>query len=124
MLRESTIQLVTVTGEPGVGKTRLLAEFRGWVDARPELVYWRQGRCLPYGDEITFWALGEIVKAHAGILESDAPRRPRRSCTPRSRRPPPGTANGGRVRRAVHRLEAARLASIPSKRKALHRTHR
>ena len=32
---------------------------------------WRQGRCLPYGDGMTFWALGEIVKAHAGILESD-----------------------------------------------------
>jgi len=36
-------------------------------------VTWRQGRCLPYGEGITFWALGEIVKAHAGILESDAP---------------------------------------------------
>ena len=34
---------------------------------------WRQGRCLPYGEGITFWALGEIVKAHAGILESDPP---------------------------------------------------
>jgi class 3 adenylate cyclase/tetratricopeptide (TPR) repeat protein len=73
MVGESEIQLVTITGEPGVGKTRLLAEFRAWVDDRPELVYWRQGRCLPYGDGITFWALGEIVKAHAGILESDPP---------------------------------------------------
>jgi class 3 adenylate cyclase/tetratricopeptide (TPR) repeat protein len=73
MIGESEIQLVTITGEPGVGKTRLLAEFRAWVDERPELVYWRQGRCLPYGDGITFWALGEIVKAHAGILESDTP---------------------------------------------------
>ena len=34
---------------------------------------WRQGRCLPYGEGITFWALGEILKAHAGILESDPP---------------------------------------------------
>ena len=73
MLAESEIQLVTITGEPGVGKTRLLAEFRTWVDDLPELVSWRQGRCLPYGDGITFWALGEIVKAHAGILESDGP---------------------------------------------------
>jgi class 3 adenylate cyclase/tetratricopeptide (TPR) repeat protein len=70
-LRESTVQLVTVIGEPGVGKTRLLAEFRGWLDDRPELVYWRQGRCLPYGEGIAFWGLGEIVKAHAGLLESD-----------------------------------------------------
>ena len=73
MVAESEIQLVTIAGEPGVGKTRLLAEFRDWVDDRPELIFWRQGRCLPYGDGITFWALGEIVKAHAGILESDAP---------------------------------------------------
>ena len=39
----------------------------------PDLVTWRQGRCLPYGEGITFWALGEILKAHTGILESDPP---------------------------------------------------
>ncbi len=38
---------------------------------QPDLITWRQGRCLPYGEGITFWALGELVKAHAGILESD-----------------------------------------------------
>jgi class 3 adenylate cyclase/tetratricopeptide (TPR) repeat protein len=70
--RERSAQLVTVTGEPGVGKTRLITELRRFVDDRPELVTWRQGRCLPYGDGITYWALGEIVKAHAGILESDS----------------------------------------------------
>ncbi len=70
--RERAVQLVTVTGEPGVGKSRLVGEFRAWLDDRSELVRWRQGRCLPYGEGITFWALGEIVKAHAGILESDA----------------------------------------------------
>ena len=72
-LRDASVQLVTVTGEPGVGKTRLLAEFRKWVDDRPELVFWRQGRSLSYGAGITYWALGEMVKAQAGILESDAP---------------------------------------------------
>ncbi len=41
------------------------------LDERPDLVTWRHGRCLPYGEGITFWALGEIVKAEAGILESD-----------------------------------------------------
>jgi class 3 adenylate cyclase len=70
--RERSAQLVTVTGEPGVGKTRLVTELRRFVGDRPELVTWRQGRCLPYGDGITYWALGEIVKAHAGILESDS----------------------------------------------------
>jgi len=72
-LRESSVQLVTITGEPGVGKTRLLGEFSSFVDEQDEIVYWRQGRSLPYGEGITFWALGEIVKAQAGILESDSP---------------------------------------------------
>jgi class 3 adenylate cyclase/tetratricopeptide (TPR) repeat protein len=66
-----SVQLVTVVGEPGLGKSRLVAELFAYIDARPDLVTWRQGRCLPYGEGITFWALGEIVKAHAGILESD-----------------------------------------------------
>ena len=72
-VRESSVQLVTITGEPGVGKTRLLSEFSSFIDDHDELVYWRQGRSLPYGEGITFWALGEIVKAQAGILESDSP---------------------------------------------------
>jgi class 3 adenylate cyclase len=72
-LRDSSVQLVTVTGEPGVGKSRLVAELRSFVDEQPEIVSWRQGRCLPYGEGITFWALGEIIKSQAGILESDRP---------------------------------------------------
>jgi len=72
-VREPSVQLVTIVGEPGVGKTRLVRELLTFVDDQPELVTWRQGRCLPYGDGITFWALGEIVKAEGGILESDSP---------------------------------------------------
>jgi class 3 adenylate cyclase/tetratricopeptide (TPR) repeat protein len=72
-VRDASVQLVTVVGEPGVGKSRLVAEMFSFIDSRPELIRWRQGRSLPYGDAITFWALGEIVKAEAGILETDAP---------------------------------------------------
>jgi class 3 adenylate cyclase/tetratricopeptide (TPR) repeat protein len=72
-VQESAVQLVVVAGVPGVGKSRLVAELLSFVDAWPELVRWRQGRCLPYGEGITFWALGEIVKAEAGILETDPP---------------------------------------------------
>lgn len=69
--RESSVQLVTVVGEPGIGKSRLVTELRTALDERPDLITWRHGRCLPYGEGITFWALGELVKAEAGILESD-----------------------------------------------------
>jgi class 3 adenylate cyclase/tetratricopeptide (TPR) repeat protein len=70
-LRDTQSRLVTIVGEPGIGKSRLLAEFRSHADELSAPVAWRQGRCLPYGDGIAFWALGEIVKAHAGIYESD-----------------------------------------------------
>jgi tetratricopeptide (TPR) repeat protein len=68
---EPSVQLVTVVGEPGVGKSRLVAELRAYVDGLEASSTWLQGRCLPYGDGITFWALGEVVKTHAGIYESD-----------------------------------------------------
>jgi tetratricopeptide (TPR) repeat protein len=67
----NSVRLLTVVGEPGIGKSRIVAELRDHVDTQPELITWRQGRCLPYGEGITFWALGEILEAHAGILESD-----------------------------------------------------
>jgi class 3 adenylate cyclase/tetratricopeptide (TPR) repeat protein len=64
-------QFAVLLGEPGIGKSRLVQELYADVDARPEMITWRQGHCLPYGENVTFWALDEIVKAHAGILESD-----------------------------------------------------
>ncbi|MGK5112283.1 ATP-binding protein [Geodermatophilus sp. CPCC 205506] len=73
VVQNRSAQLVTILGEPGVGKTRLVAELFDTVNAMPGRVTWRQGRCLPYGDGITFWALGEIVKAQAGILSTDDP---------------------------------------------------
>ena len=54
---------------------------RGWSrscshtsEELPELITWRRGRSLAYGEGVAFWALGEMVKAQAGILESDAAR--------------------------------------------------
>jgi class 3 adenylate cyclase/tetratricopeptide (TPR) repeat protein len=68
---ERSPQLVTIVGVPGIGKSRLVFELFNHVGADPELITWRQGRSLPYGDGVTFWALSEIVKAQAGILETD-----------------------------------------------------
>jgi class 3 adenylate cyclase/tetratricopeptide (TPR) repeat protein len=70
---EPSVQLVTVTGEPGVGKSRLIQTFAEFLDEEPEIIRWRQGRCLPYGDGVSFWPLSEIVKAETGILETDPP---------------------------------------------------
>jgi class 3 adenylate cyclase/tetratricopeptide (TPR) repeat protein len=70
--RENSPQLVTLVGVPGIGKSRLVAELFQRIDRDPsQLVIWRQGRSLPYGDGVTFWALAEMVKAQAGILETD-----------------------------------------------------
>jgi class 3 adenylate cyclase/tetratricopeptide (TPR) repeat protein len=70
--RERAPQLVTLVGAPGMGKSRLLFELWSAVQADPAaFVYWRQGRSLPYGEGVSYWALGEMVKAQAGILESD-----------------------------------------------------
>jgi class 3 adenylate cyclase len=70
---EQSAQLVTLVGVPGMGKSRLLAELFAAIDRGDRLVTWRQGRSLPYGEGVSFWALGEMVKAQAGILETDAP---------------------------------------------------
>ncbi|HJR94367.1 MAG TPA: AAA family ATPase [Gaiellaceae bacterium] len=68
-----TSQLVTLVGVPGIGKSRLVHELFRIVHEDPELITWRQGRCLAYGEGVTLWALGEIVKAQAGIHEQDPP---------------------------------------------------
>ncbi|HSD02910.1 MAG TPA: AAA family ATPase [Gaiellales bacterium] len=59
---------MTVYGDPGVGKSRLVAEVTAGAGARVV-----RGRCLPYGDGITFWPLAEIVKAEAGVHDTDPP---------------------------------------------------
>ena len=69
--RDRTVQLVTLVGVPGIGKSRLVWELQRALADEPNLVTWRRGRCLPYGDGVTYWALGEMVKAQAGILETD-----------------------------------------------------
>ena len=65
--------LVSVVGDAGVGKTRLVREFWRWLGGQPEQPLLRSGRCLSYGHGITYWPLGEVLKEHFGILESDPP---------------------------------------------------
>jgi class 3 adenylate cyclase len=70
--------LVTVLGDPGAGKTRLMRELWERLAADERGPLRRTGRCLPYGEGITFWPLGEALKEHLGILESDPPEEVRR----------------------------------------------
>jgi class 3 adenylate cyclase len=64
-------QLVTVYGDPGIGKSRLTREFLAWAQEQPLPPALMKGRCLPYGESLTYWPLAEIVKAYTGVLHSD-----------------------------------------------------
>jgi len=68
---ERRARLVSITGVPGMGKSRLVLEFRKYVDGLAETVYWHEGRSPAYGEGITFWALGEMVRMRARISESE-----------------------------------------------------
>jgi class 3 adenylate cyclase/tetratricopeptide (TPR) repeat protein len=69
--RETRARLVSVTGPAGIGKTRLAWEFTKYLDGLVQNVWWHDGRSPAYGDGISFWALGEMVRARAGLRETD-----------------------------------------------------
>ena len=69
--RHEMVQLVTLMGVPGIGKSRLVAEIRRALEDASDGTRSRRGRCLPYGDGVAFSALDEIVKSEASILETD-----------------------------------------------------
>ncbi|HXZ56020.1 MAG TPA: adenylate/guanylate cyclase domain-containing protein [Gaiellaceae bacterium] len=65
--------LVVVVGEPGLGKTTLVAELWGWLAGRAPEPLRRIGRCSSYGRGNAYWPLGEIVREHLGLRENDSP---------------------------------------------------
>ena len=64
---------LAVVGDAGLGKSRLVWEYFKHVDGIEEVRYWHQGRCLSYGEGVAYWALAEMVRARARILEEDEP---------------------------------------------------
>jgi class 3 adenylate cyclase/tetratricopeptide (TPR) repeat protein len=68
---DGKVHLVSVLGVAGIGKSRLLWEFNKYIDGLADDVWWHQGRCLAYGEGVAFWALAEMVRGRAGILEDE-----------------------------------------------------
>jgi predicted ATPase/class 3 adenylate cyclase len=68
---EGKAHLVSVTGIAGIGKSRLSWEFFKYIDGLAATAYWHRGRCLAYGEGVTYWALAEMIRGRAEILEAE-----------------------------------------------------
>jgi class 3 adenylate cyclase len=69
--REQSARMVSIIGEGGIGKTRLSQELVRYIDGIADTVYYHNGRSPSYGDGVTFWALGEMIRQRAGITEGE-----------------------------------------------------
>ncbi len=70
---ERKAQLISIVGIAGIGKSRLAWEFYKYFDGLPQITYWHRGRCLSYGEGVTYWALADMVRMRARIAEDEEP---------------------------------------------------
>ncbi|MDQ3218119.1 MAG: AAA family ATPase [Actinomycetota bacterium] len=69
---ENKAHLLSVVGIAGIGKSRLAWEFEKYCDGIVGAVWWHRGRCLSYGEGVTYWALAEMIKMRARITEEES----------------------------------------------------
>jgi predicted ATPase/class 3 adenylate cyclase len=70
---ERKAHLVSISGIAGIGKSRLFWEFYKFVDGLPQRTLFHRGRCLAYGEGVTYWALADMVRMRCRIAEDEEP---------------------------------------------------
>ena len=63
---------MSVVGVAGIGRSRPLVEFEKYIDGLAGEIWWHRGRCLSYGDGVAYWALAEIIRGRAKIVENES----------------------------------------------------
>lgn len=71
--REQRARMVSIVGQAGIGKSRLIWEFLKYIDGLVETIYWHHGRAPSYSDGIAMWSLAEMVRGRCGISETEEP---------------------------------------------------